>query len=291
MRRLDGGEAQGGADRARARHGDRGGAAAAFRDHDLAPRRRDLRPPRARRLHRRLGGRCGAARLHHERALPRRRRQRLRSRRRARRSRAPAACASSAIADTRIREDVLRLLRFYRFHAHYGAGEADAAARAACRALRQLLPTLSGERVAAELLKLLAAPDPLPSLALMSEDGVLAALLPEARARPSRGAAAARARARSAAPSRRAGRRRSRRRLPSACVFPTSSASGSRRWRRRPGRSISPPTSARSAARSIVSAPRSIAISCCCAPPRAAQRDRLPALLAFAAHGSRRSFR
>jgi poly(A) polymerase len=84
-------------------------------------------------------------------------------------------------ASTRIREDVLRLLRFYRFHAHYGRGAADAEARAACRALAPLLPTLSGERVAAEMLKLLAAPDPLPTLRMMAEDGVLAALLPEAR--------------------------------------------------------------------------------------------------------------
>ncbi|HXY98653.1 MAG TPA: CCA tRNA nucleotidyltransferase [Stellaceae bacterium] len=81
---------------------------------------------------------------------------------------------------TRIREDVLRLLRFYRFHAHYGRGEADAAARAACRALAPLLPGLSGERVAAETLKLLGAPDPLPSLKMMVEDAVLPILLPEA---------------------------------------------------------------------------------------------------------------
>jgi poly(A) polymerase len=84
-------------------------------------------------------------------------------------------------AETRIREDVLRLLRFYRFHAHYGRGEADPSARAACRALAHLLPTLSGERVAAETLKLLAAPTPLPALQLMVEDGVLGVLLPEAR--------------------------------------------------------------------------------------------------------------
>lgn len=87
--------------------------------------------------------------------------------------------------ETRIREDVLRLLRFYRFHAHYGRGPADRAARQACRALAGLLPTLSAERVAAELLKLLAAPDPLPALRLMAEDGVLEAVLPEAR-RPDR---------------------------------------------------------------------------------------------------------
>jgi poly(A) polymerase len=84
-------------------------------------------------------------------------------------------------AATRIREDVLRLLRFYRFHAHYGRGEPDASARAACRDLAHLLPGLSGERLAAETLKLLAAPAPLPTLRLMVEDGVLALLLPEAR--------------------------------------------------------------------------------------------------------------
>lgn len=81
----------------------------------------------------------------------------------------------------RIREDVLRLLRFYRFQAWYGRGEADAAARAACRASAPLLPTLSGERVQAEMLKLLAARDPVPTLALMREDGVLARLLPTVR--------------------------------------------------------------------------------------------------------------
>jgi poly(A) polymerase len=83
-------------------------------------------------------------------------------------------------AATRIREDVLRLLRFYRFHARYGRGDADAEARAACRALAPLLPSLSGERVAAELMKLLRAADPVPTLRLMSDDGVLAVLLPEA---------------------------------------------------------------------------------------------------------------
>jgi poly(A) polymerase len=81
----------------------------------------------------------------------------------------------------RIREDVLRLLRFYRFHAYYGRGAADDGARAACRALASLLPTLSAERVQAEILRLLAAPDPGPSLQMMADDGVLAILLPEAR--------------------------------------------------------------------------------------------------------------
>jgi poly(A) polymerase len=82
---------------------------------------------------------------------------------------------------TRIREDVLRLLRFYRFNAWYGKGTADEAARAACRASTPLLPTLSGERVQAELLKLLGAKDPVRSLTLMQEDGVLARIVPKSR--------------------------------------------------------------------------------------------------------------
>jgi poly(A) polymerase len=82
---------------------------------------------------------------------------------------------------TRIREDVLRLLRFYRFNAWYGKGTADEAARVACRASTPLLPTLSGERVQAELLKLLGAKDPVRSLTLMQEDGVLARIVPKSR--------------------------------------------------------------------------------------------------------------
>ncbi|HUK60186.1 MAG TPA: CCA tRNA nucleotidyltransferase [Stellaceae bacterium] len=84
-------------------------------------------------------------------------------------------------ARERIREDVLRLLRFYRFSAHYAAGPFDEDGRAAARELKDLLPRLSAERVAAELLKLLAASDPAAALALMAEDGVLARILPEAR--------------------------------------------------------------------------------------------------------------
>ncbi len=84
-------------------------------------------------------------------------------------------------AETRITEDVLRLLRFFRFHAHYGKGETDGQAVAACRKLAHLLPTLSGERVGAEILRLLAADDPVPALALMRAEGVLAQVLPEAQ--------------------------------------------------------------------------------------------------------------
>ncbi|MGE4220379.1 MAG: CCA tRNA nucleotidyltransferase, partial [Alphaproteobacteria bacterium] len=84
-------------------------------------------------------------------------------------------------ARQRIEEDVLRLLRYFRFHAHYGAPPPDAEALDACRAMAPRLPDLSAERVAAELMKLLAAPDPVPVLRLMRAEGVLARVLDEAR--------------------------------------------------------------------------------------------------------------
>jgi poly(A) polymerase len=83
-------------------------------------------------------------------------------------------------AATRIAEDYLRILRFFRFYAAYGRGEPDAAGLAACAALRQGLLGLSGERTAKELLKLLAASDPRPALAAMAQTGVLGVLLPGA---------------------------------------------------------------------------------------------------------------
>jgi poly(A) polymerase len=72
-------------------------------------------------------------------------------------------------AKKRIEEDVLRLLRFFRFTAWVGHPPHDVEAVAACREFAPKLVTLSGERVRNELLKLLAAPDPLPALALMDE--------------------------------------------------------------------------------------------------------------------------
>ncbi len=83
-------------------------------------------------------------------------------------------------AQARIREDVLRLLRFFRFLAHYGHLPADQESLSACRALAGMVPTLSGERVAGEVLRLLEAPDPGPIVALMQDEGILAHVLPEA---------------------------------------------------------------------------------------------------------------
>jgi len=82
-------------------------------------------------------------------------------------------------AATRIAEDVLRVLRYYRFEARFGGGNGDPAARAACRAAVKLLPKLSAERVAKELTGLLDVANPVPALRMMEEDGVLAAILPE----------------------------------------------------------------------------------------------------------------
>ena len=82
---------------------------------------------------------------------------------------------------TRIAEDHLRILRFFRFFAWYGRGEPDAAALKACKDAAHTIPSLSGERVQAEMLKLLAADDPLPALRTMQDARVLAELLPEAQ--------------------------------------------------------------------------------------------------------------
>ena len=85
-------------------------------------------------------------------------------------------------ADARIREDYLRILRFFRFHAVYGDPECgiDAEGYAACAANADGIDGLSRERVGAEVRKLLAAPDPAPAVAAMAQAGVLARVLPGA---------------------------------------------------------------------------------------------------------------
>lgn len=81
--------------------------------------------------------------------------------------------------DQRIREDYLRILRFYRFFAWYGRGAPDAAAVEACAALAEGVERLSAERVSKELLKLLAAPDPRAAVRLMDQAGVLGRVAPQ----------------------------------------------------------------------------------------------------------------
>lgn len=81
-------------------------------------------------------------------------------------------------AGQRIAEDHLRILRFFRFHARFGRPPADAAALAGCAAGAALVERLSGERVRAELFRLLVAPRAGEALLLMGETGVLARVLP-----------------------------------------------------------------------------------------------------------------
>ena len=78
---------------------------------------------------------------------------------------------------SRIAEDYLRILRFFRFHAWYGKGAPDAAGLHACILSRAGLATLSRERVRMELLKLLLAPRATPTLAVMAETGILGTVL------------------------------------------------------------------------------------------------------------------
>src|SRR5688572_28266274 len=80
---------------------------------------------------------------------------------------------------TRIAEDHLRILRFFRFHARFGRGEADPAALEACAARANDLMALSRERIADELLKLLGFPDPTATVRLMVGHGILKPVLPE----------------------------------------------------------------------------------------------------------------
>lgn len=82
-------------------------------------------------------------------------------------------------AQTRIKEDSLRILRFFRFFAWYGGGRPDADGLKACAANRDLLAGLSVERVWAELKKMLAAPDPTRAILWMRTTGILGGVLPE----------------------------------------------------------------------------------------------------------------
>ena len=83
-------------------------------------------------------------------------------------------------AKARIREDVLRLLRYFRIFAHYGQPPADEEALSACRELAPLLPQLSAERVRTELLKTLEAQTAGDVMRLMRDQGILDHFLPEA---------------------------------------------------------------------------------------------------------------
>ena len=87
-------------------------------------------------------------------------------------------------ARQRIREDHLRILRYFRFQARFGSQPANNDAENACRELAAMLAELSRERIGWELQNLLALADPAPTVARMAELGVLADILPEAQVEP-----------------------------------------------------------------------------------------------------------
>jgi poly(A) polymerase len=83
-------------------------------------------------------------------------------------------------ARERIREDHLRILRYFRFQARFGSQPADAESEAACAELAATLKGLSRERIGMEMLNLLALPSPAATVTRMAELGVMAQVLPEA---------------------------------------------------------------------------------------------------------------
>lgn len=83
--------------------------------------------------------------------------------------------------ETRIREDYLRILRFFRFYAWYGREALDADGLAACARLRAGLAGISVERIWMETKKLCAAVQPVPAVEAMQAAGVMAQIFPEAR--------------------------------------------------------------------------------------------------------------
>jgi tRNA nucleotidyltransferase/poly(A) polymerase len=80
-------------------------------------------------------------------------------------------------AEARIKEDFLRILRFFRFHAYYGKGEMDAAGLKAAVKLRAGLEQLSAERIAGELRRILTAPQAARAVERLSDYGLLTGVL------------------------------------------------------------------------------------------------------------------
>jgi len=80
-------------------------------------------------------------------------------------------------ADTRIEEDYLRVLRFFRFYGRYGQGAPDVRSFKACADAYDKLGDLSAERISRELLQVLGASDPIKALSQMQRAGILRAVI------------------------------------------------------------------------------------------------------------------
>ncbi len=87
-------------------------------------------------------------------------------------------------ASDRIQEDFLRILRLFRFHAHYGEGAMEPDALVACAGLTGGLESLAKERIGSEMLKMLSAMRLSVALDMMEQTGVLVKILPTARTSP-----------------------------------------------------------------------------------------------------------
>ena len=81
-------------------------------------------------------------------------------------------------ADLRIKEDYLRILRFFRFHAWFGKGAPDEIGLAACAKLKSGLKKISSERIRQEMFKLVVAPRAVATLKIMDTSGVLKTIVP-----------------------------------------------------------------------------------------------------------------
>ena len=81
-------------------------------------------------------------------------------------------------ANMRVKEDYLRILRFFRFHVLFGIGAADKVGLAACAKLKSGLKKISAERIRQEIFKLLVAPRAVPTLKIMASSGVLKIIIP-----------------------------------------------------------------------------------------------------------------
>jgi poly(A) polymerase len=80
-------------------------------------------------------------------------------------------------AQARIKEDYLRILRFFRFNAYYGRGPLEEAGLSACVRLREGLAQLSAERVWAELKRILVAPAAMAAVQALFDYGLLTEVL------------------------------------------------------------------------------------------------------------------
>ena len=84
-------------------------------------------------------------------------------------------------ASQRIKEDYLRILRFFRFYSMFGVGEPDKKALAACAANCDGLKTLPMERIRDEFFKLLQTKKAAETIKIMQENGILSYILPDAK--------------------------------------------------------------------------------------------------------------